>query len=158
MEWLEVTGKTIAQAEEAALDRLGVDRSEAEFAVVDEPKSALLGLRKTEARIRARVRPVLPREKRSRNRRPANNRDRGRNRKPERGNLKENRNRGGQGGQGKSRGSKSPSGERRQPENEKRPQNAGKNSGKSNSGAGKSRPSKPLEGTKRGRANPWKIR
>ena len=63
MEWLEVTGKTIAQAEEAALDRLGVDRSEAEFSVVDEPKSALLGLRKTEARIRARVRPVMPRER-----------------------------------------------------------------------------------------------
>ena len=31
MEWLEVTGKTIAQDEETALDRLGVDRSEAEF-------------------------------------------------------------------------------------------------------------------------------
>lgn len=138
MEWLEVTGKTIAQAEETALDRLGVDRSEAEFSVVDEPKSALLGLRKTEARIRARVRPVLPREKRSRNRRPSNNKDRNRNRKSERGNLKENRTRGGQGGKSQNRGSKPPSGEKRPPEKEKNSQNAGKNS----SGAGKSRPSK----------------
>ena len=106
MEWLEVTGKTIAQAEEEALDRLGVDRSEAEFSVVDEPKSALMGLRRTEARIRARVRPVLPREKQSRNRRPSNNRDRNRNRKSERGNLREDRNRGGRGGQGQNRTSK----------------------------------------------------
>lgn len=150
MEWLEVTGKTIAQAEETALDRLGVDRSEAEFSVVDEPKSGLLGLRKTEARIRARVRPVLPREKRSRNRRPSNNKDRNRNRKPDRGNLRENRNRGGQGGQGQNRGSKSPSGERRPPQKEKNSQNADKN----NSGAGKSRPSKAPGGDKTRESKP----
>ena len=155
MEWLEVTGKTIAQAEETALDRLGVDRSEAEFSVVDEPKSGLLGIRKTEARIRARVRPVLPREKRSRNRRPSNNKDRSRNRKPERGSLKENRNRasqGGdrQGGQGQNRGSKSPSGERRSPQKDKNSQNAGKNK----SGAGKSRPSKSPGGDKTRESKP----
>ena len=149
MEWLEVTGKTIAQAEEAALDRLGVDRSEAEFSVVDEPKSALLGLRKTEARIRARVRPVMPREKRSRNRRPSNNRDRNRNRKSERGNLKENRSRDGQGSQGQgrrgqNRSSKSPSGEKPPRQEEKKSQNAGKNNG----GAGKNRPSKVPGGEK----------
>ena len=149
MEWLEVTGKTIAQAEEAALDRLGVDRSEAEFSVVDEPKSALLGLRKTEARIRARVRPVMPREKRSRNRRPSSNRDRNRNRKPERGNLRENRNRDGQGGQGQggqgqNRSSKSPGGGRPPRGKEKKSQNAGR----SNGGAGKNRPSKVPGGDK----------
>lgn len=150
MEWLEVTGKTIAQAEEAALDRLGVDRSEAEFSVVDEPKSALLGLRKTEARIRARVRPVLPREKRSRNRRPSNSRDRNRNRKPDRGNLKENRNRSGRGGQGQNRSSKSSSEERPPREKEKKSQNAGKNNGR----AGKNRPSKAPEGDKTRESKP----
>ncbi len=87
MEWLEVTGKTIVQAEEAALDRLGVDRSEAEFSVVDEPKSALLGLKRTDARIRARVKPVVPREKRNRNRGNTAKRDRKRNRNPERDNV-----------------------------------------------------------------------
>lgn len=154
MEWLEVTGKTIAQAEEAALDRLGVDRSEAEFSIVDEPKSALLGLRKTEARIRARVRPVLPREKRSRNRRPPNNKDRNRNRRPEQGNLRENRNRGGQGGQRQNRGSKSSSGERRPPEKEKNSQNVGKSTGKNNSGTGNSRPSKAPGGDKARESKP----
>lgn len=157
MEWLEVTGKTIAQAEEAALDRLGVDRSEAEFSVVDEPKSALLGLRRTEARIRARVRPVLPREKRNRNRRPSHNKDRNRNRKPERGNVKENRNRGGQGGQGQNRGSNSRDGERRPRENDKKPQNAGKKNdgaGKNTGGADKNRQSKVPGGDKAKESKP----
>ncbi len=150
MEWLEVTGKTIAQAEEAALDRLGVDRSEAEFSVVDEPKTALLGLRKTEARIRARVRPVMPREKRTRNRRPSNNRDRNRNRKPERGNLKENKGRGGQGGRGQNRSSKSASGDRAPREQGNKSQNAGKK----NEGAGKKRPSNAPRGEKARESKP----
>ena len=142
MEWLEVTGKTIAQAEETALDRLGVDRSEAEFFVVHEPKSALLGLRKTEARIRARVRPVLPREKRTRNRRPSNSKGRNRNRQPDPGKLRENRNRGGQRGQEQNRGSRSPSGKRRPTEKVENSQNAGEN----DNGSAKSRPSKTPRG------------
>ncbi len=149
MEWLEVTGKTIAQAEEAALDRLGVDRSEAEFSVVDEPKSALLGLRRTEARIRARVRPVLPREKQ--NRRPSNKRDRNRGRKSERGNLKEGRNRGGRGGQGQNRSSGASNRERSQQEpQQKKPQNASK----TNRGAGKNRPTNAPEGDQARKSKP----
>ena len=149
MEWLEVTGKTIAQAEEAALDRLGVDRSEAEFSVVDEPKTALLGLRKTEARIRARVRPVVPREKRTRNRRPSNNRDRNRNRKSERGNLKDNKSRGGQGSRGQNRSSKPSSGNRASGDRAPREQDSkSQNVGKKNEGAGKNRPQKAPRGEK----------
>ena len=152
MEWLEVTGKTIAQAEEAALDRLGVDRSEAEFSVVDEPKSALLGLRRTEARIRARVRPVLPREKR--NRRPSNKKDRNRSRKSERGNLKEDRNRGGQGGQGgqgqnRNSGASNRERSKREPQH-KKPQNASK----TNRGAGKNRPTNAPEGDQARKSKP----
>lgn len=155
MEWLEVTGKTIAQAEEAALDRLGVDRSEAEFSVVDEPKSALLGLRKTEARIRARVRPVMPREKRDRNRRGSSNRDRSRNRKPDRGNLRQDRNRanqGGnsQGGKGQNRSSKAKGGDKAQREQKKKSENAGK----SNRGAGENRSPKVPEGDKTRESKP----
>lgn len=143
MEWLEVTGKTIAQAEEEALDRLGVDRSDAEFSVVDEPKSALMGLRRTEARIRARVRPVLPREKQNRNRRPSNNRDRNRNRKSERGSLREDRNRGGRGGQRQNRTSSTQSGDRSPREQQqKKSQNASKN----DRTAGKNRQSRAPEG------------
>jgi len=159
MEWLEVTGKTIAQAEEAALDRLGVDRSEAEFSVVDEPKSALLGLRKSEARIRARVRPVMPRERRDRNRRGPNNRDRSRNRKSDRGNLRQDKNRdsqgarnqgaSSQGGKGQNRSSK-PRGGERTPREQKKSDNAGKR----NDGAGKNRSPKAPEGKKARESKP----
>src|SRR5689334_1734932 len=62
MEWIEVTGRTVEDAKELALDRLGVVESELEFEIVEEPKSGLFGLRRTDARIRARVKP-LSREK-----------------------------------------------------------------------------------------------
>src|SRR3954463_3998201 len=63
MEWIEVTGRTIDDAKELALDRLGVVESELEYEVVEEPKAGLFGrIGRTEARIRARVKP-LSREK-----------------------------------------------------------------------------------------------
>ena len=151
MEWLEVTGKTIAQAEEAALDRLGVDRSEAEFSVVDEPKSALLGFRRTEARIRARVRPVLPREKRNRNRRNTNARDRSRKTGQDQGSLKGGGARGGRGGQKQKQSSQSRGGNRPPREQQdKRSQNAGKGNGNAN----KSRAAKAPEGERMRESKP----
>ncbi|MDY7100443.1 MAG: RNA-binding cell elongation regulator Jag/EloR [Actinomycetota bacterium] len=62
MEWVETTGETVEEAKEKALDHLGVDESLAEFEVVEEPKSGFLR-RRTEARVRARVRPERPRPK-----------------------------------------------------------------------------------------------
>jgi spoIIIJ-associated protein len=56
MEWVETTGRTVADALDAALDQLGVDEDDVEFEVIQEPKSGLLGRR--EARIRARVKPI----------------------------------------------------------------------------------------------------
>lgn len=164
MEWLEVTGKTIAQAEEAALDRLGVDRSEAEFTVVDEPRSALMGLRRTEARIRARVRPVLPREKQNRNRRNAGNRDRNRKRKPERSSVKDGGGRGGQrGGQnlnrsqsqnrGQNQNRSSQSRGEKQPPRDQRSQKS-KSASKNNEGAGRNRPSNVPEGQRARESKP----
>jgi spoIIIJ-associated protein len=64
MEWVETLGKTVAEAIEAALDQLGVDEQDAEVVIVEEPKSGLLGLRRSQARVRARVRPAAPRPKR----------------------------------------------------------------------------------------------
>ncbi len=64
MEWVETTGKTIAEALEAALDRLGVAEADAEVVILEEPRSAMFGLRRSGARIRARVRPVQARAKR----------------------------------------------------------------------------------------------
>src|SRR3954462_13067741 len=60
MEWVETTGRTVEEAKELALDQLGVDVVDAEFEVLDEPKSGLFGRIRSEARVRARVRPQAP--------------------------------------------------------------------------------------------------
>ncbi|MEX2294088.1 MAG: RNA-binding cell elongation regulator Jag/EloR [Acidimicrobiales bacterium] len=63
MEWVETTGKTVDEAKDAALDQLGVDEQDAEFEVIDEPRTGLFGRTRGEARVRARVRPTKPRPK-----------------------------------------------------------------------------------------------
>ena len=63
MEWVETTGKTVAEALDAALDQLGVDEPEAEYEVLEEAQRGLFGRLRSEARVRARVRPVSPRPK-----------------------------------------------------------------------------------------------
>ena len=63
MEWVEVTGKTVDEAKDAALDQLGVDESDAEFELVGEPKAGLFGLLRAQARVRARVLPAAVRPK-----------------------------------------------------------------------------------------------
>jgi spoIIIJ-associated protein len=71
VEWVETTGRTVAEAKDAALDQLGVDDADAEFVVVNEPRAGLFGRMRGEARVRARVQPTSPRPKRGRSRRPA---------------------------------------------------------------------------------------
>ena len=74
MEYVETTGRTIEDAKEAALDQLGVDEVEAEFEVLEEPKTGLFGRVRGDARVRARVAPKTPRakqERRPRKDRPA---------------------------------------------------------------------------------------
>lgn len=66
MEWVETTGRTVEDAKEAALDQLGIDETEAEFEVLEEPKTGLFGRPKGDARIRARVVPRAPRPKQER--------------------------------------------------------------------------------------------
>jgi spoIIIJ-associated protein len=63
MEWVEVTGRTVEEAKDAALDQLGVAEDEAEFEVLEEPKAGLFGRLRSEARVRARVVPTVPRPK-----------------------------------------------------------------------------------------------
>ena len=63
MEWVETTARTIEEAKELALDRLGVAEDEAEFEIVEEPRPGLFGRVRGEARVRARVRPAHPRPK-----------------------------------------------------------------------------------------------
>lgn len=66
MEWVETTGRTVEEALEVALDELGVDEADAEYEVLEEPKTGLFGRLRTEARVRARVRPTTPRPKEDR--------------------------------------------------------------------------------------------
>ncbi len=63
MEWVEITGRTVDEAKEAALDQLGVDTEDAEFEVLEEPKQGLFGRVRGQARVRARIRPTRPRPK-----------------------------------------------------------------------------------------------
>ncbi len=63
MEWVETTGKSVPEAKDAALDRLGVHEDDAEFEIVAEEKTGMFGRVKEDARVRARVRPSTPRAK-----------------------------------------------------------------------------------------------
>lgn len=63
MEWVQTTGDSVEAAKDRALDELGVDEQDAEFEVLDEPKSGLFGRTRGEARVKARVRPTQPRAK-----------------------------------------------------------------------------------------------
>jgi len=63
MEWVETTGRSVEEAKEVALDELGVDEADAEFEVLAEAQTGLFGRLRSEARIRARVRPTAPRPK-----------------------------------------------------------------------------------------------
>src|SRR6476660_3283485 len=62
MEWIEVTGRTVEEAKERALDELGVHESELEFELIGEARSGFLRIGRSDARIRARIKP-LSREK-----------------------------------------------------------------------------------------------
>ena len=80
MEWVEITGSTVEEAKEAALDQLGVDTEDAEFEVLEEPKQGLFGRVRGQARVRARIRPTRPRpkvERRDRRKRGGNGGSRG---------------------------------------------------------------------------------
>ena len=63
MEWVTTTGRSIEEAKELALDQLGVMVDDAEFEVIEEPRSGLFGRMRGEAKVRARVRPTPVRAK-----------------------------------------------------------------------------------------------
>ncbi len=72
MEWVETTAKSIGEAQDQALDQLGVAADEAEFEILEEPKSGLFGRVRGEARVRARVKPTAVRPKQERRQRGRN--------------------------------------------------------------------------------------
>lgn len=59
MEWVETTGRTVAEALDAALDELGVHEDDVELEVLQEPKSGFLGrFGGSDARVRVRLKPI----------------------------------------------------------------------------------------------------
>ena len=86
MDWIVTTARTVEEAQTRALDLLGVDTVDAEIQVVEEGKTGLFGRTKSEARVRARIKPKAPPAKEER--------------RPSRGGGDRNRNRGGNSGSG----------------------------------------------------------
>ena len=120
MEWIETTGITLDEAKDRALDRLGVAEDELEVEVLVEASRSMFGLKKTEARLRARVRPTSARpkvERRDRNRRNDRNGRGGRSKGGDRGKGQNGKSKGGGqagGDQNGSRGTSQGSRDRRQ--------------------------------------------
>jgi spoIIIJ-associated protein len=87
VDWVKTTAKTVPEAIEQALDNLGVDESEAEIVVLEEPRPGLFGRMRGTARVQARIKPkpIRPKMERNRKRRGGDNRNRDRDRKRGRG-------------------------------------------------------------------------
>lgn len=79
MEWIETTGKTVNDALDLALDRLGIHKDEIEYEVLEEGKKGVFGIGGSETRIKARVKPISrekPKDrKNNRDRKPAAKKD-----------------------------------------------------------------------------------
>ena len=76
MDWIEVTARSVDEAKELALDRLGVVEDELEFELLDEPRKGVFGIGRTEARIRARVKPISREKPADRRRRRSGTKER----------------------------------------------------------------------------------
>ncbi len=63
MEWVETTAPTVEEATSTALSMLGIAPEDAEVEVLAEAKMGLFGRLREQARVRARVRPAIPRAK-----------------------------------------------------------------------------------------------
>lgn len=69
MEWIESTGKTLDEAIKSAQEILGINKKELEYEIIGEAKKGMFGLGTSQARIRARVKPISrekPRENKRR--------------------------------------------------------------------------------------------
>jgi spoIIIJ-associated protein len=78
VEWVVTSGRTVEEATEVALDQLGVDEQDAEVEIVQEAQKGLFGRLRSEAQVRARVRPTAPRPKAERRERRRGGERRGR--------------------------------------------------------------------------------
>ncbi|MGI9595876.1 MAG: RNA-binding cell elongation regulator Jag/EloR, partial [Acidimicrobiales bacterium] len=122
MEWVKTTAKTLPEAIDLALDNLGVDESEAEIVVLEEPRQGLFGRMRGTARVEARVKPkaIRPKTERNRNRR---NRSEGGKGKGDRGKNRSRNRSGGQSGNRNSGNRESKSGNNRGGQGDERQRN-----------------------------------
>ena len=70
MEWIETTGKSVEEAIDLALDRLGIHKDELEYETMEAGKKGVFGIGGSEARIKSRVKPKSrekPKDRKSRN-------------------------------------------------------------------------------------------
>ena len=119
MDWITTSGRTLDEAKSNALDQLGIVADEAEFDVVNDVEKGLFGRVKTEAKIRARVRPKQPAAKEERGgRRRSNSGNRSRN----------------SGGRSKGKGNNRNGGENKSSGNESGRNGGGKNRSSANKG------------------------
>lgn len=66
MEYVEVRGKTVEIAVEAALEELGIDRDRAEIEIIQEPEKGFLGMGGKDAVVRVKLRSQQKRRRRRR--------------------------------------------------------------------------------------------
>ena len=133
MEWVETTGRTVADALDSALDELGVHEDDIEYEVLEEPKTGLFGRVKTDARVRVRLKPISREKPGDRRKRHGKGEGRG-------GSRGEGSGRGDGPGRGRGRGSGSGgSGSGRGDRNGERGGGAKKSESGSSSGGGGSR-------------------
>ncbi|MEX0757050.1 MAG: RNA-binding cell elongation regulator Jag/EloR [Acidimicrobiia bacterium] len=66
MEYVEVKGKTVDVAVEAALEELGIDRDRADIEVIQEPEKGFLGMGGKDAVVRVKARPSSQKRRRRR--------------------------------------------------------------------------------------------
>ena len=131
MDWITTSGRTLDEAKSNALDQLGIVADEAEFDVVNDVEKGLFGRVKTEAKIRARVRPKQPAAKEERGgRRRSNSGNRSRN----------------GGGRGKGKGNNRNGGEGKSSDSE----SARNNGGNNRSGGNKSQSNKESDSNQSG--------
>lgn len=145
MDWITTSGKTLHEAKSNALDQLGIVADEAEFDIVNDVEKSLFGRVKTEARVRARVRPRQIPEKEDRNsrRRNSNNKGGGNNRR-------NNRTDGGEGS--KKRNSNKGGGQKKKPDADQRSkQQTASSDGAENSEKGNQKSSRAQSGNNRNR-------
>ncbi len=144
MDWVEASGKSLAEAKETVLDMLGVAEDDAEFVILSEPKAGLFGRLRGEARVQARVRPVAPPPKRTRRPRPDKKREGGDRSRPKSSGTKEGSSggRGRQGSDGEAPSDNSNSND----ESKNRSGGAGADGERANSGRNRSRGSRQSGG------------